>query len=94
MYVWMCSLKYVCVAEWTKALDCKSKNYTAGSNPATYSKNLKTWQKKLNNICGLNLSLITIQSIKYFDTWIENLTENQILYYNAYSKGKKSPYAN
>ena len=31
---------------------------------------------------------------KYFDTWIENLTENQILYYNAYSKGKKSPYAN
>ena len=26
---------------------------------------------------------------KYFDTWIENLTENQILYYNAYSKGKK-----
>lgn len=42
MYVWMCSLKYVCVAEWTKALDCKSKNYIAGSNPATYSKNLKT----------------------------------------------------
>ena len=31
---------------------------------------------------------------KYFDTWIENLTENQILYYNAYSKGTKSPYAN
>lgn len=31
---------------------------------------------------------------KYFDTWIENLTENQILYYIAYSKGKKSPYAN
>ena len=31
---------------------------------------------------------------KYFDTWIENLTENQILYYVAYSKGKKSPYAN
>ena len=26
---------------------------------------------------------------KYFDTWIENLTENQILYYNVYSKGKK-----
>ena len=35
----MFSVKYVCVAEWTKALDCKSKNYTAGSNPATYSKN-------------------------------------------------------
>lgn len=31
---------------------------------------------------------------KYFDTWIENLTENQILYYIAYSKGKKSPYVN
>ena len=31
---------------------------------------------------------------KYFDTWIENLTENKILYYNAYRKGKKSPYAN
>ena len=29
---------------------------------------------------------------KYFDTWCENLTDNQILYYDAYSKGQKTPY--
>ena len=37
---------------------------------------------------------LDMEYYKYFDTWIENLTENQILYYIAYSKGKKSPYAN
>lgn len=29
---------------------------------------------------------------KYFEEWYNNLTENQILYYTAYSKGLKSPY--
>lgn len=31
---------------------------------------------------------------KYFEEWVENLTQNQILYYVAYSKTKKSPYVN
>jgi len=29
-----------------------------------------------------------------FDEWFSNLTENQKLYYAAYSVGKKSPYTN
>ncbi len=29
---------------------------------------------------------------KYFEEWFSNLTENQILYYTAYSQSKKSPY--
>ena len=28
----------------------------------------------------------------YFDEWFNNLTENQLLYYNAYSNGFKTPY--
>ena len=27
-----------------------------------------------------------------FDTWYENITENQILYFNAWMKGNKSPW--
>lgn len=27
---------------------------------------------------------------KYFDEWIENLTEGQMLFYTAYSEGKKT----
>ena len=27
---------------------------------------------------------------KYFDEWIENLTDEQILFYTAYSEGKKT----
>ena len=27
---------------------------------------------------------------KYFDEWVENLTEDQILFYGAYSEGKKT----
>ena len=27
---------------------------------------------------------------KYFDDWIENLTDEQILFYTAYSEGKKA----
>ena len=92
----MCSLKYVCVAEWTKALDCKSKNYTAGSNPATYSKKkIKNMAEEVKQYLWTEFKFNNHPKYyKYFDTWIENLTENQILYYNAYSKGKKSPYAN
>ena len=30
--------------------------------------------------------------LKYFDEWYENLTDNQILYFNAYMKGLKSPF--
>ena len=26
----------------------------------------------------------------YFDTWVDNLTENQMLYYEAYRKGNKT----
>ena len=29
---------------------------------------------------------------KYFEQWINNLTDNQILYYKAYSKKLKTPY--
>lgn len=92
----MCSLKYVCVAEWTKALDCKSKNYIAGSNPATYSKKkIKNMTEEVKQYLWTEFKFNNLPKYyKYFDTWIKNLTENQILYYNAYSKGKKSPYAN
>lgn len=31
---------------------------------------------------------------KYFDEWIKNLTENQILYFNSYKNGEKTPYQN
>ena len=27
-----------------------------------------------------------------FDEWYKNLTENQMLYYKAYSEGKKTPF--
>ena len=27
---------------------------------------------------------------KYFDEWIENLTEGQIMFYGAYAEGKKT----
>lgn len=29
---------------------------------------------------------------KYFEVWFSNLTENQILYYTAYSKQLKTPF--
>lgn len=29
-----------------------------------------------------------------FDTWYENITENQILYFNAWMKGNKTPWIN
>ena len=29
---------------------------------------------------------------KYFEEWFDNLTENQLLYYKAYSKGLKTPF--
>lgn len=29
---------------------------------------------------------------KYFEDWFNNLTENQILFYNAYMIGLKTPY--
>lgn len=28
----------------------------------------------------------------YFDEWYSNLTENQLLYYESYSKGQKTPF--
>ena len=28
---------------------------------------------------------------KYFDEWIKNLTDKQIIFYKAYAKGKKTP---
>ena len=30
--------------------------------------------------------------IKYFDEWFNNLTETQKLYFEAYSKGLKTPF--
>ena len=87
----MCLLKYVCVAEWTKALDCKSKNYIAGSNPATYSKKIKNMTEEVKQYLWTEFKINNLPKYyKYFDTWIENLTENQILYYNAIVKVKKS----
>ena len=29
---------------------------------------------------------------KYFEEWFNNLLSNQIIYYNAYSKGLKTPF--
>lgn len=29
---------------------------------------------------------------KYFDEWFDNLTEIQIMWYECYMKGQKSPY--
>lgn len=29
---------------------------------------------------------------KYFDEWFENLTDVQILYFESFSNGKKSPF--
>ena len=29
---------------------------------------------------------------KYFDEWYSNLTENQLLYFESYSKGQKTPF--
>jgi hypothetical protein len=29
---------------------------------------------------------------KYFEEWFKNLTENQMVYLEAYSKGKKTPF--
>lgn len=31
---------------------------------------------------------------KYFDEWFNNLTDNQKIYFEAYSKGNKTPYLN
>lgn len=30
---------------------------------------------------------------KYFDLWYENLTDTQVMYYNAWMQGSLSPYA-
>ena len=29
---------------------------------------------------------------QYFENWFNNLTQNQLLYFNCYSKGLKTPY--
>lgn len=32
------------------------------------------------------------ETTRLVDTWFDNLTPNQILYYQAYSNGQKSPF--
>ena len=29
---------------------------------------------------------------RYFEEWFNNLTENQLLYYNVYKNGEKTPF--
>lgn len=50
---------------------------------------LKTY---LWNEFRFNVAAKYRNTTEYFEEWFQNITENQILYYNAYRFGKKSPF--
>lgn len=81
------------VGEWSKPKVCKTLIRWFESSHVL--KTLKNMTEEVKQYLWTEFKFNNLPKYyKYFDNWLENLTENQILYYTAYSKGKKSPYAN
>ena len=89
----MFSVKNARVGEWSKPKVCKTLIRWFESSHVL--QNFKNMTEEVKQYLWTEFKFNNLPKYyKYFDNWLENLTENQILYYTAYSKGKKSPYAN